>query len=194
MARGHEHDRLELLELLAGTIAEGDLGAIDAADDKDATGTDEDGRYYVVRFQSEAYELKKACNSDWGRLERGTRVVDATWLNLVYKAKEMRHWYTPHASTTPFPVPVEQVLHASLETEAAALPPRGASAQQRAAIALGATVLSLGGGSRLHVRDGRRRASAALPLMVRRREGAERLRAWWRGWAASLSQLWHDFE
>ena len=38
----------------------GDLGAIDAADNKDATGTDEDGRYYVVRFQSEAYELKKA--------------------------------------------------------------------------------------------------------------------------------------
>ena len=142
-ASDDDGELIEMIDRLADTIIEGDLGAIDAADDTThGTGTDEDGRYYIVRFTSEAYTLKRACDSDWDWLDVGTRVVDATWLNLVYKPKEMRHWYTPHESTVPFPVPVEQILHAGFEMEAAALPARGASTIQRQAVAMGATVLA----------------------------------------------------
>jgi len=52
-------------------------------------------------------------------------------------------WYTDNTSeTAEIVVPVELVLHTSFEMEQAALPPRGASAQQRQGVSKGAVVLA----------------------------------------------------
>ena len=138
-----ESDHEELLEMvdrLADTVIAGDYGAIDAATDKKAAGSDEDGRYYLVQFKSEAYDLPRAIKSDWGTLPRGTRVIDATWLNLVYGRDHKPRWYTPNPLSVV--VPVEQLLHASFEMEGAELPARGAQPMQREAVAKHAVVLS----------------------------------------------------
>ena len=96
--------------------------------------------YYTVEFTSAAYELGKAYKSkDYGKLAAGSRVLDAEYVDLVYKLDRTPRWYTPNPAT--IKVPVELVLQASFEVEAAELPPRGASSQQRQAVALGAIVL-----------------------------------------------------
>ena len=93
-----------------------------------------------MQFTSEAYNLKRAISSDWGTLPNGTRVIDATWLNLVYAPGHTPRWYTPNPHRVV--VPVEQLLHASFEMESAELPPRGASGMQREAVKMRAVVLT----------------------------------------------------
>ena len=139
---GDDEALIEMVNQLADAVIAGDYGAIDAGGDSKAAGSDEDGRYNLVRFTSEAYELTRAKDSDWGKLPRGTRVIDATWLNVVYTSdpNHTPRWYTPNPLKVV--VPVEQVLHVSFEMEAAQLPPRGASTIQRSAVAKGAVVLS----------------------------------------------------
>ena len=77
---------------------------------------------------------------DYGILVAGSRVLDARFLDLAYGPERTPRWYTSNPATTM--VPVELVLQASFEMDAAELPPRGASSQQRQAVALGAVVLS----------------------------------------------------
>ena len=131
-----------MVDRLADAVVLGDYGALDAGGDSTAAGSDEDGRYNLVQFTSEAYELSRAKDSDWGKLPRSTRVIDATWLNVVYTSdpNHTPRWYTPNPLQVI--VPVEQVLHASSETKAAQLPQRGASTIQRQAVTKGAVVLS----------------------------------------------------
>ena len=68
-------------------------------------------------------------------------MLDAQYRDLSpYKPGHVPRWYIPNSATTL--VAVELVLHTSFHTAKAALPPRGASSQQRQAVGLGAVVLS----------------------------------------------------
>ena len=78
-------------------------------------------------------------------LEKGTRVLKVRHTNnvgSVYYSDPNRspRWYTPNPHEVI--VPIEQVLHTGFEMEQAEAPARGASRQQRQAVAEGAMVLS----------------------------------------------------
>ena len=96
-----------------------------------------------MRFTSEAHELEEDRESDYGTLKAGARVLGARYLDLHYAPDRVPRWYTNNTSeTAKIVVPVELVLHTSFEMEQAALPPRGASAQQRQGVSKGAVVLA----------------------------------------------------
>jgi len=88
-------------------------------------------------------ELEEDRESDYGTLKAGARVLGARYRDLHYALDRVPRWYTDNTSeTAEIVVPVELVLHTSFEMEQAALPPRGASAQQRQGVSKGAVVLA----------------------------------------------------
>ena len=108
---------LEAAERLGETILPGDPFTLDAGGDKKAAGTDDD-RYYVAVATSAMYILDTDEPSDWGILPEGTKVVAATYCNLVYApGRAGARVYTPSNPPIDVKVPVEHLLHASFKME-----------------------------------------------------------------------------
>ena len=119
-AEPEESDESALVEALhqqALSVVPPAWGTVDANGDPDAAGTDEDGRFYVVKFTSTAYELEAPEASDWGELPAGTLVLNAMHTNLLIPGKLV---YGPNPESVT--VPAEQVLHVFYEMAPYQLP------------------------------------------------------------------------